>query len=70
MQDMTTELQVLKVLTILLVPKWSKNSVIYDNKDIVRVPSGDIYQCTVSHTSADIYKPTIYPDYWNLLVTL
>ena len=65
--DLSTQLAILKVLTVFIVPKWTKNTS-YEKKDIVRVPSGDIYQCLVTHTSAEATKPTIYPTNWVLLV--
>jgi hypothetical protein len=66
--DMSTELAVLKILAACIVPKWSGKNVAYEKKDIVRLNNGWIYKCLADHTSADIYKPSLYPLYWVLLV--
>ncbi len=68
--DVSIELAVLKILVMLIVPKWSGKTIEYEKNDIVRMVNGDIYQCLTTHISAAEYKPTIYPAYWKLLLKL
>ena len=67
--DVKSQLALIKVLVLFVIPKWSSKNVAYEKKDIVRLPSGDIYQCLINHNSTDALKPTVAPAYWTLIAS-
>lgn len=70
MEDLSAEMQILKVLVQFIVPKWDKRSYSYEKKDITRLNTG-IFQCLQDHTSTAELKPNLTLEtYWTKIADL